>query len=97
MEYTIAATISPEWKPIDSAIKLNDICILASHEQEFFCSYIVPYKRFKYLYFGSFDFKNFVFAAQLEIDGQNYIRVLDKKPEKIFALRLFKKARQNES
>lgn len=96
MEYTLAATISPEWKPINSTIKLNDICILASLEQEFFCVYKVPYEQFEYLYLNSFDFKEAVFAIQTKVDNQNYIRVLDQRPEKIFALRLYKKARQNE-
>lgn len=97
MDYEIAATISSEWKKIDKPIQLSDICILASRGQEFLCVYIAPYERFEYLYFGSFDCKNKLFAVQTKQDGQYYIRTLDKEPEQEFAFRLYKKARQNES
>ncbi len=97
MEVNIATTIDPEWKPINTPIELNDVCIVSPLEQEFLCVYIAPYEQFEYLYFSSFDFKDTIFAIQINMNGQNYVKILDKKPEKIFALRLYKKARQNES
>ena len=97
MEAKNIGTIDLEWKNIDSIIKLNNICTINPLEQEFLCVYIVPYKQFEYLYFSSFNFKDTVFAVQTNMNGQNYVKILDKKPEKIFALRLYKKARQNES
>lgn len=96
METNIVGTIDPKWK-IVNAIKVNDICIISPLGQEFLCVYKTPYKQFEYLYFSSFDFKDTVFAVQINMNGQNYVKILDKKPEKIFAHRLYKKARQNES
>ncbi len=96
-DYTIAATIRPEWTPIDKPIQLSDICILASRGQEFLCGYKLPYEQFEYLYFGSFNRKDKLFAIQIKHNNQYYVRVLDKKPEQEFAFRLYKKARQNES
>ncbi len=96
-DYTITATVSPEWRLINATIKLNNICVVSPLEQEFLCVYKAPYEQFEYLYFSSFDFKDTIFAVQTNMNGQNYVKILDKKPEKIFALRLFKKAKQNES
>ena len=96
-DYTIAATIRPEWTPIDTPIQLSDICILASREQEFLCGYIASYEQFEYLYFGSFDHRDKLFAVQIKYNNQYYVRVLDKAPEQEFAFRLYKKARQNEA
>ncbi len=95
METNIVGTIDSKWR-IVNAIKVNDICIINPLEQEFLCVYKVSYKQFEYLYFSSFDFKDTIFAVQTNMNDQNYVKILDKKPEKIFAFRLYKKARQNE-
>ena len=97
MELNITATIDTEWSVIDTPIKLYDVCLIASLKQEYLCGYIVPYEQFEYLYFGGIDSEDKIFAVQTKMNGRNYIKVLDKKPEKIFALRVFKKAMQNES
>ena len=97
MEYNPIATIGPEWTPIDKPTQLNDVCTLISSDKEFFCGYTVPYEQFEYLYFIDLDSNQFLFAVQIKHNNQNYIRTLNTKPEKIFALRLYKKARQNES
>lgn len=78
-----------EWA-ITEPIKLDDICILKSTGQEFLCSKIIPYEQFEYLYFGSFDFKDILFAVQYKMDDQNYTKVLAKKSQQKFAFNLYK-------
>ena len=82
--------LHPEWT-ITEPIELDDICILESTEQEFLCSKIIPYEQFEYLYFGSFDFKDILFAVQYKLDGKNYVKVLSEKPQQVFAFNLYKK------
>ena len=97
MDYNTIAAIGSEWKTTERSIQIDDVCIVIPLKQEYLCSYKVSYKQFDYLYFGSFDYKKHLFAIQVKQNGQNYVRILDKKSEKIFALRLYKKARQYES
>ncbi len=78
-----------EWA-ITEPIKLDDICILKSTGQEFLCSKIIPYEQFEYLYFGSFDFSDILFAVQYKIDDQNYTKVLTGKQQQEFAFNLYK-------
>lgn len=56
----------------------------------FFCSHIIPYNNFEYLYFSSFDFESVMFCVQVNQDGVNYLKVLDGGPEQDFAFKLFK-------
>lgn len=79
-----------EWT-IAESVKLDDIFILESTGQEYLCSKIIPYEQFEYLYFGSFDFKDILFAAQYKLDGKNYVKVLSEKPQQVFAFDLYKK------
>ena len=97
MDYTITTTVGPEWTPIDKPIQLNDVCALTSPDKKFFCGYTVPYEQFEYLYFVDLNSDQPLFAVQVKHNNQYYIRTLNTKPEKVFALRLYKKARQNES
>ena len=97
MELNITATIDTEWSVIDTPIKLYDVCLIASLKQEYLCGYIVPYEQFEYLYLGSIDDEGKLFAVQTKKDGKTYAKVLTKESDKTFALRIFKKARQNES
>ena len=78
-----------EWT-ITEPIKLDDNCILESTGQEFLCSKIIPYEQFEYLYLGSFDFKDIIFAAQYKRDGKNYVKVLTKESEQRYAFNLYK-------
>ena len=82
-----------EWT-ITEPIELDDICVLESTGQEFLCSKIIPYEQFEYLYFGSFDFKDILFAAQYKLDGNNYVKVLSEKPQQVFAFDLYKKEKE---
>ena len=79
-----------EWT-ITEPIELDDICVLESTGQEFLCSKIIPYEQFEYLYFGSFDFKDILFAIQYKENDKNYVRVLTEEPHQIFAFDLYKK------
>ena len=97
MDYEITATIGPEWQPIDKPIQVNDVCAIASLKQEYLCGYKTPYEQFEYLFFGNLYSDDLLFAVQTKVNKQYYVRVLNKKPEKVFALRLFKKVRQNET
>ena len=97
MDFKITAILYPEWKPIDKPIHINDVCTIIPSERKFLCSYKIPYEQFEYLFFGSLDSEDILFAIQTGTNDQYYARVLDKKAEKIFALRLYKKARQNET
>lgn len=82
-------TLYSEWT-ITEPIELDDICVLESTGQEFLCSKIIPYGEFEYLYFGSFDFNDILFAIQYKQDGKNYMRVLTDKPEQIYAFDVYK-------
>lgn len=82
-----------EWT-ITEPVKLDDIFILESTGQEYLCSKIIPYEQFEYLYFGSFDFKDILFAAQYKLDGNNYVKVLSEKPQQVFAFDLYKKEKE---
>lgn len=97
MDFKKAATISSEWTPINEPIQVYDVCAVVSSKKEFICSYKIPHEQFEYLYFGSLDSNHILFAIQTEVNGQYYIRILNKKPEKVIALRLFKKVRRNGS
>lgn len=79
----------PEWT-IAEPIELDDICVLESTGQEFLCSKIIPYGQFEYLYFGSFDFKDILFAVQYKQDEKTYVRVLTDKPEQVYAFNVYK-------
>ncbi len=79
----------PEWT-ITEPIELDDICVLESTGQEFLCSKIIPYGQFDYLYFGSFDFNEILFAIQYKQDGKIYTRVLTDKPEQMYAFNVYK-------
>ena len=81
-----------EWT-ITDPIELDDICVLESTGQEFLCSKIIPYEQFEYLYFGSFDFKDILFAVQYKIDNKNYVKVLIEKPEQKYAYNVYKEQR----
>ena len=81
-----------EWT-ITEPIKLDDICVLESTGQEFLCSKIIPYEQFDYLYLGSFDFKEILFAVQYKNNAENYVRVLTKKPEQKYAFAIYKEHR----
>lgn len=78
-----------EWT-ITEPIELDDICILEPTGQEFLCSKIISYEKFKYLYFGSFDFNDVLFAVQYKMDDQNYAKVLVEKSQQKFAFNLYK-------
>ena len=78
-----------EWS-ITEPIKTDDICVLESTGQEFLCSKIIPFEQFEYLYFGSFDFKEILFAVQCRLDGKNYLKVLSEKSQQEFAYNLYR-------
>lgn len=78
-----------EWS-ITEPIELDDICVLESTEQEYLCSKIIPYEQFEYLYFGSFDLNNVLFAVQYKQDEKNYARVLTEKSEQAYAFNIYK-------
>ena len=82
-----------EWT-ITKPIKLDDICVLESTEQEFLCSKIIPYKQFEYLYFGSLDYKDTLFAVQYVSNNNNYVKTLSEKSQQEFAYTLYKKANE---
>ena len=79
----------PEWS-ITEPIELDDICVLESTEQEYLCSKIIPYEQFEYLYFGSFDLNNVLFAVQYKQNEKNYARVLTEKSEQAHAFNIYK-------
>lgn len=78
-----------EWM-VTEPIELDDICVLESTGQEFLCSKIIPYEQFEYLYFGSFDFGDVLFAVQCRVDGKNYVKVLTEKPQQEYAFNIYK-------
>ena len=82
--------LKPDWTPAKT-IKVNDICTYQFLDQDFMCFKIIPYEQFEYLYFGSFDYKDTLFAVQIKMNGINYIKVLTEKPQQEFAFRLYKK------
>ena len=84
-----------EWS-ITEPIKLDDVCVLESTGQEFLCSKIIPYEQFEYLYFGSFDFKEILFAVQCRVENVNYAMVLSKKVQQEFAFKLYNEGVKNE-
>lgn len=79
----------PEWK-ISEPIELDDICVLESTGQAFLCSKIIPYEQFEYLYFGSFDFNDVLFAVQYKRNGETYVKVLTEEPEQEYAFNVYK-------
>ncbi|MCR5700426.1 MAG: hypothetical protein K6G49_03320 [Candidatus Saccharibacteria bacterium] len=82
-------TLYSEWT-ITEPIELDDICVLESTGQEYLCSKIIYYKQFSYLYFGSFDFKDILFAVQYRKDEKNYTKVLTDKSEQAYAFNVYK-------
>lgn len=78
-----------EWS-ITEPIELDDICVLESTEQAFLCSKIIPYEQFEYLYFGSFDFNDVLFAVQYKRNGETYVKVLTEEPEQEYAFNVYK-------
>jgi hypothetical protein len=78
-----------EWT-ITEPIRIDDICILESTEQEFLCSKIIPYEQFEFLYFGSFDFKDILFAVQYKNNDKYYVKVLTGEPEQKYAYNVYK-------
>ena len=82
-----------EWA-ITKPIQLDDICVIKSTEQEFLCSKIIPYKQFEYLYFGSLDCQNMLFAVQYVSNNNNYVKTLSEKSQQEFAYTLYKKANE---
>ena len=79
----------PEWT-ISEPIELDNICVLESTGQEFLCSKIIPYKQFEYLYFGSFDFKDILFAVQYKKNDKYYVKVLTGESEQKYAYNVYK-------
>ena len=84
-----------EWS-VTEPIKMDDICVFESTGQEFLCSKIIPYEQFEYLYFGSFDFKEILFAVQCRVENVNYAMVLSKKVQQEFAFKLYNEGVKNE-
>ena len=82
--------LKSDWTLVEP-IKIHDICILESRMQEFMCFDIIRYGQYQYLYFGSFDFENTMYAVQVEVDGKNYAKVLSEKPQQQFAFNLYKR------
>ena len=78
-----------EWT-IAEPVKLDDIIILESTGQEYLCSKIIPYEQFEYLYFGSFDFKDILFAVQYKKNDKHYVKVLTGEPEQKYAYNVYK-------
>lgn len=78
-----------EWS-ITEPIKLDEICVLESTGQEYLCSKIISYGQFEYLYFGSFDFEDILFAVQYKQGEKNYAKVLTRKPEQVYAFNIYK-------
>ena len=70
-------------------IIINDVLNDKRTGFPFFCSHVIPYDKFEYLYFSSFDFNSVVFCVQINQGGINYLKVLDNGPEQDFAFRLF--------
>lgn len=81
--------LHPDWT-VTEPIKLDDICVLESTGQAFLCSKIIPYEQFEYLYFGSFDFNDVLFAVQYKRDEENYVKVLTEEPEQEYAFNVYK-------
>ena len=81
-----------EWS-ITEPIELDDICVLESTGQEFLCSKIIPYEQFEYLYFGSFDFKEILFAIQYRAGEETFVKILTEEPEQRYALNVYKEQR----
>lgn len=90
MDNKTGISLKLDWTPTE-IIKVNDICVYEPWEQDFMCFKIIPYEQFEYLYFGSFDYKDTLFAVQTELDGVNYVKVLTKKSQQEFAFHLYKK------
>ena len=84
--------LKSDWIAVDP-IEVHDICVLESRMQEFMCFDVIQYEQFQYLYFGSFDYTNTMYAVQIEIDGINYAKVLTEEPQQRFAFSLYKKER----
>ena len=79
----------PEWK-IAEPIEIDDICVLESTGQEFLCSKVIPYDKFEYLYLGSFDFEEVLFAVQYRADEKTFVKVLTKESEQRYAFNVYK-------
>ena len=84
-----------EWT-ITEPVKLDDIFILESTGQEYLCSKIIPYEQFEYLYFGSFDFNEILFAVQYKLDDKNYVKVLTEESQKKSVFNIYKSWAENE-
>ncbi len=55
------------------------------------CFQTIPYEQFEYLYFGSFDLEDNLFAVQIKAkDGLSYVKVLTEEPQQRFAFKLYK-------
>lgn len=79
----------PEWT-ISEPIELDDICVLESTGQEYLCSKIIPYGKYEYLYFGSFDFEDILFAVQHKTDENAFVKILTKESEQRYAFSVYK-------
>ena len=97
MEFEIEANLDTEWKMTNDPIIVHDVCYIIPLKQEFVCGRVIPHEQLEYLYFNSWDYKSFVFAIQKKENGHNYVRVLDKRSEKVSALLILRKARPHES
>ena len=82
--------LKSDWTVVEP-IRIYDICVLESEMQEFMCFNVIQYEEFKYLYFGSFDYENTMYAVQIEMNGENYAKVLTEKSQQRFAFELYKK------
>lgn len=92
MDNKSSVILKSDWIAVEP-IDVHDICILESRMQEFMCFDVIQYEHFQYLYFGSFDYKNTMYAVQIEVDGINYAKVLAEEPQQRFAFNLYKKER----
>lgn len=84
--------LKSDWIAVEP-IEVHDICVLESRMQEFMCFDIIQYEQFQYLYFGSFDYENTMYAVQTELNGINYAKVLVEASQQQFAFNLYKKER----
>ena len=83
------ALLKKEWS-LTVPVKVNDVCVYEPWGQDFMCFEIIPYNEFEYLYFGSFNYEDTLFAIQVKKGDKNYLKVLTEKPQQEFAFRLYK-------